>query len=286
MPGNSPGDSTWFYERATWALLADQRPLVKHITVQCDPTHCRLQLNEQADTLANEGSKKDQNDTPCDLNSAEASVHRHVSKTWLDSINHKLYPKNAKSNKEKVPNLCRKTRTVLAQLRCAGYCPILGSYLHRIGASPTSECCNCGAAVDDLNHLSLTALPPPATEQTLWAPFLPSTNCGTSRLPWQPSFHNSGRLKTLPPARGQGTAYNTASMKTRQDKEATGAISAANGMPFPPLATGDEEWSLCTVVSAEPEMCSSEANTMESNVERPLTINGTRVTCSATEGDI
>jgi hypothetical protein len=196
---SGPAQQQTANEAAIWSLLTELRHVVGHITCQWVPAHCGLELNERADTLANEGSGMDQSETLCDINSAKACIRRYVSKEWKNSIKHPFYPKNEKPLHEKERHLCRKTRTVLAQLRCAGHCPILGSYLHRIGGSPSSECAKCGADEDDLPHLLLDC-PAAARARAIFLGPFPTLNQLWSDPAAVAAFlRNCGRLKTRPP---------------------------------------------------------------------------------------
>ena len=52
-------------------------------------------------------------------------------------------------------SLLRQERCILSQLRCDGFCPLLQSYLHRIGKAEHPNCRFCLDCEDTVAHLLL-----------------------------------------------------------------------------------------------------------------------------------
>ena len=55
----------------------------------------------------------------------------------------------------KEKGLSVRQRAILAQLRCDGHCPILQTYLYRIGKADCDTCIFCQEAPDTLEHCLL-----------------------------------------------------------------------------------------------------------------------------------
>ena len=128
-----------------------------HITLQWVPSHCGIQLNEVADGLAREGSKMVQLDVPVDLSTAKAAIQKRTRDLWSREVAEDdkcVLSSRAKWESEK--HLKRREQIILAQLRAGGKCPILGAYLHDIGAADNDRCKFCNLERDDLTHMLIS----------------------------------------------------------------------------------------------------------------------------------
>ena len=79
-----------------------------------------------------------------DMNNAKAVVKRHCAVAWKRELNHPAAIRLLRDGivpPEK--ELSRRERVYLSQLRCGGHCPLLRSYLFRIGVADSSTCQDC-----------------------------------------------------------------------------------------------------------------------------------------------
>ena len=129
------------------------------MTVQWIPSHCGIQGNEIADTLAAEGSTQPQDDALICYDAAKAAIRRAAFAKWNESEQHAQPDWHATIAgpspilPDKV-GLDRNRSVLLSQIR-TGHCPILRSYLHRIGRASTPTCPDCQEEDDTAEHLLL-----------------------------------------------------------------------------------------------------------------------------------
>ena len=90
------------------------------------------------------------------LDAAKSMTKHYVlENVWAPRNTHSSQPAGIRPppTRDKESSLNRSERRVLAQIRCNEKCPILGTYLHRIGAAATDACQSCGHSPDNLEHV-------------------------------------------------------------------------------------------------------------------------------------
>lgn len=117
------------------------------------PAHMGIINNEEADTLANIGSNKQNH-----KNHPETSSHVYKSLQIKKKIQHLLPNKTNElySKLNKLPldsTLQRYYRVILRQLRAKGHSMFLKKYQKRISKSDSSSCPNCKNTIHDLEHV-------------------------------------------------------------------------------------------------------------------------------------
>ena len=191
-----------------WRLLSELSHIPTFI-FQWVPSHCGLPHNETADSLASRAATLPQTGIPLPFSTACARITRLLSCQWRSSITSSLLT-GPPPRLPDPPALPRSVCSTLAQLRCNGHSPVLRSYLHRIGQSPSPSCLDCGNPDDNVHHLLLFCptldpqrlrfLGPVPTLSLLWEDPLAVGRflLAGGRLP------HSGRPPDLPIATGAG----------------------------------------------------------------------------------
>jgi len=127
--------------------LCDAASICKSIHIVWVSSHCGLQLNDQADMFASDGTRCHQNDVLLSIQAAKSSIKASTKPPppLLDTSKLKVY--------EDISN--RRVTVTLNQL-LTGHSPILQSYLHRIDQAASSTCDLCQLEPEDAHHLLIT----------------------------------------------------------------------------------------------------------------------------------
>ena len=120
-------------ERETHDLLCE---LAKHsqVNIQWIPVHCCLSGNEEADRLAKNGSKQEQQSQPISFKEARKLIKNKFQKKFQES--HRI-------KEDEIKHLSRHEQTTIFHLR-TGHCR-LRAHLYRIGICHSPDCiCQTG----------------------------------------------------------------------------------------------------------------------------------------------
>ena len=116
--------------------------------MQWVPGHVGLAGNEKVDEIAKQACQMNQESTEIDYGTASAVIKRNCERKWRSDLQARKPPTgNTESN------LSRRERCTLAQLRAGEHCPILRSYLKRIGVVENGQCRRCKQQEEDWNHV-------------------------------------------------------------------------------------------------------------------------------------
>ena len=115
-----------------------------HVTLQWIPSHCDVQGNEKADTLAKEGSTKEQVDKSTTLRETKTAIKAKQQSMWLQR-----HPQHNKRDPYHL--LTRQEQVIIFRLR-TGHSRLKGHLFHRLHIGE-SALCPCGAANQTPEHL-------------------------------------------------------------------------------------------------------------------------------------
>ena len=141
---SGPAEQVAQLNRAVWdALIRLSEDGTRQIRLQWVPSHCGLDGNEKADTLAKEAAALPQEEVPVDSRTVHRAAARAASKRtieqrpqgWFRSLMGEARP-------SAVTGLDRHAAIDVHQLR-AGHWSASQQYLHRIGRNPTPDCERC-----------------------------------------------------------------------------------------------------------------------------------------------
>ena len=130
------GDTTVNEARTILSTLATR----SQVCLQWIPAHCGLEGNERADTLAKQGSKKEQFEHRISYSEAKAIIKSTYNKAWNEQ---RRLPDN-------ISSLNRLGQSIIFRLR-TGHCR-LRAHLYRINISDTPDC-QCGTAQQTPEHI-------------------------------------------------------------------------------------------------------------------------------------
>ena len=140
-----------------WSALTRLSSAGHIITFQWVPGHVGLEGNERADLAAKQATLSDQSTVAIPFKAAKTLIKRSFTSSFISSIPpHRITGRpRPPPHRDKEENLSRRERVILAQLRAGAHCPILGSFLHRIGKLDSPKCLDCDEPEDSLQHALL-----------------------------------------------------------------------------------------------------------------------------------
>ena len=124
--------------------LANMTRAYDRVVIQWIPSHCGIRGNEEADRLANRGSRSAQADFRLSYNDAKAVVRGNLARKWADG-----HPSHIRT--DQYYRLARSEQVILMRLRTGHN--RLNSHMFRTFKIGTSAQCPCGAAEMTTEHV-------------------------------------------------------------------------------------------------------------------------------------
>ena len=125
-------------------LLAEVASVSARLVLQWIPGHCYIKGNEQADSLAKEGSAMNQIETDMSLEESKTQIRTAIYQRWIE--NHPNYSKTDAHHR-----LNREGQTIIFRLR-SGH-NRLNKHMHtkfKIGTSPNCPCRNIAQTAEHI----------------------------------------------------------------------------------------------------------------------------------------
>ena len=136
-----------------WKLLMKPELKKFKIAMFFVPSHCGIPGNERADTLANAGRIKPQQNEEVDFKTVSAQIRRRCTLKGREVAKENREILAFSTDYEAESSLPRHHRRILAQCRAGGHCPQLNQHAKRIGLTDDASCRHCGELEETIDHI-------------------------------------------------------------------------------------------------------------------------------------